>query len=130
MMVTRKSASPLDHQVTPESVANPTVPSPAYGPDHSFTLQVIMELQKSVVEMSANLQAMKGTLDGVKVKVEDLVNWKHKILGGAAVAGAVIAGGGFLLAKAWDHVTLKNSGASPPQIGPTVPAATPSGPKK
>lgn len=96
---------------SPEAVApQPQVP-PTQGyagmSDHSFTLQAVMEMQKSLGEMNANLNGMKGTLEGVKTKVDDLVGWKHKILGGAAVLGAVCTLLGILLAKGADYVTLK-----------------------
>ena len=81
-------------------------------PDHSFTLQMIMELQKSVGEINANLGQMKASIDSMKGKVDDLVGWKNKILGGAAVLAAVIGIGGYIVGKASDYVTFKN----PPSV--------------
>lgn len=90
--------------------------------DHSFTLQAIMEMQKSMGEMKSSLDAVKGAVDSVKSKVEDLVNWKHRILGGVAVAAAVIALAGFFVGKFWDYFTFK----APPT--PSLQMATPSPP--
>ncbi len=127
-MATKKpTSSPQQAQVvTPESVDRPSTPNMSYGSgDHSFTLQAIMELQKSVGEMNANLQAMKSSLDGVKAKVDDLVGWKHKILGGAAAIAAVIAVLAFILGKASEYLTFKQSaqlaiGTSAVPAQPTV----------
>ncbi len=66
-----------------------------------------MELQKSVGEMNANLQSMKGSIESTKTKVDDLVGWKHKILGGAAALAAVIAALSFVLGKASEYIVIK-----------------------
>lgn len=75
--------------------------------DHSFTLQAIMELQKSSAEVSTRVEALKSSVDGLKAKVDDLVAWKYKILGGVAVAGICI--GLAVSAAVWlsNYVTLK-----------------------
>lgn len=57
-MATRKqsAASGSSAGVTPEAVDRPSTPPLNYGAaDHSFTLQAIMELQKSVGEMNATI---------------------------------------------------------------------------
>lgn len=86
------------------------------APSHDFTLQAVMELQKTVGEMNANLQAMSRSLDGVKTKVDDLVGWKHKIIGGAAALGLAATIIGFLLGKASEYITVK----VPAQVAPVV----------
>ena len=96
-----------------------TSPSNFGQPNHDFTLQAVMELQKSMGEMNSTLKTLSSTIDGVKGKVDDLVGWKHKILGGAAAllfAGSVL---GFLIAKFSDLFVLKSS-ASTAQVA-TVP---------
>jgi hypothetical protein len=96
----------------PESVAQVPQSTPSMlgmgMPGHDFTLQAVMELQKSVGEMNANLQALKGSVDSIKTKVDDLVGWKHKILGGAAVLAVVVAALSFLMGKASEYVTWKS----------------------
>lgn len=84
-----------------------------------------MELQKSVGEMNANIGAMKGSLDGMKSKVEDLVGWKNKVLGGAAVL--LFIGGllGWAITKASSYVELKTA---PTQAAPVE--QTPKAPSK
>lgn len=120
------SATRTRRQPDDESVAQLPQTSPlgvgAGQPGHDFTLQAVMELQKSVGEINANLQAMKSSLDGVKNKVDDLVGWKNKILGGAAVLVAVASLLWLIGSKASDYVVLKSNVAPQPQ---NQPAATP-----
>jgi branched-subunit amino acid permease len=74
---------------------------------HDFTLQAVMDMQKTLGEMNANLVATKSSVDSLKSKVEDLVGWKNKIIGGAVVLGAALTFAGWLVAKASDYVTIK-----------------------
>lgn len=94
-------------------------------PGHDFTLQAIIELQKSIGEMNATVAATKSSVDGLKTKVDELVAWKNKILGGAAVLAAVVAILGFLLGKASDYVTLRSPPATGVQQPEPLPQATP-----
>lgn len=103
----------IEPESTPQlAQSTPYVVSHATG-SHDFTLQAVMELQKSVGELNANMQGMKSSLDGVKAKVDDLVGWKNKILGGAAVFTVLIAVLSFLLGKASDYFVLKPISAQP-----------------
>lgn len=86
---------------------------PAYGShDQSFTLQAIMELQSSFAEVRSELKNLRASTDGIKSKVEDLVNWKHKIIGGAIVFGVVCTLLGFVVSKAGDYITFKPPSSS------------------
>ena len=112
-MASRLSGAP----VTPDEVARPPATAPfGGGGDHSFTLQAVMEMHKSMGELKASVEGLRTTVDGVKTKVDDLIGWKDKILGGAAVLGAVIALGGFFVGKFWDNISFKSTATSPPQI--------------
>ena len=99
----------------------------AHGYD--YTLQAVMDLQKSVGEINATLTAVRSSVDGMKSKVDDLTALKNKVLGGAAVFMAVIAGVGYLAGKASEYVTFKPPSLpipAPPSIDPTVtPLAAP-----
>jgi hypothetical protein len=117
MSATRTKAKAEDTSPQPPQ-STPVQPVQHGYQDHSFTLQAIMELQKSVGEMNANLQALKTSVDGVKGKVDDLVNWKHKIIGGAAVAGAIIAVLAFLATKAADYVSIKTPSTQVTPVSP------------
>lgn len=94
-------------------------PSFHTGADHSFTLQAVMELQKSVGEMNANLEGLRASVDGLKGKVEDLVAWKNKILGGVVVISVVATIVGFAISKFSDYVTVRV-----PESRTNSPAAT------
>lgn len=86
-----------------------------------------MEMQKSLGEMSATLNGVKSSVDGLKGKVDELVFWKHKILGGAAVLGFVFALIGFGITKLSGFVSLQAPTATAPTAA-TQPPATPQQP--
>jgi hypothetical protein len=124
--------APRKSRATDEDVPASTAQvAPSYmsaqSSDHSFTLQAIMELQKSVGEMNASLQSVKASVDGIKGKVDDLVGWKNRILGGAAVLAAVVALIGFAVGKGSDYVTWKGPPAAT-QAPTATPAAAPKAP--
>ncbi len=48
---------------------------------------------------------MKSTVDGLKAKVDELVNWKTLIVGGAITVGFLI-GLGFAIMKSMENVTI------------------------
>ena len=93
------------------------------SPDHSFTLQAVMEMHKSQGRIEHALEALKGTVDGLKTKVDDLTNWKNRILGGAMVLGAVIAALSFIVGKGWPYVAFRSPQAQ--QQSSVVPAIAP-----
>ena len=101
---------PRDDETSPSPPQTAPI-SPSYGThDHSFTLQAVMELQASFAEVKSDLKNLKSSIDGVKPKVDDLVNWKNRIIGGAIVLGAVCAILGVVVSKASDYITIKAPG--------------------
>lgn len=79
--------------------------TPMYGSshDHSFTLQAIMELQKSVSALTVSVESMKKSQDEVKMKVATF----EKVLYAASVVLVIaVGGGGWLLSTAKDFVML------------------------
>lgn len=89
------------------------------------TLDEVKSKTDGQAETSAHMAAMRSTLDGVKSKVDDLVGWKHKILGGAAVLAAVSGLIGFVLAKAGDYVVWRAPTATAPAPSVAAPPAPP-----
>ena len=86
-----------------------------------------MELHKAVGEMNATLLSTKSSVDGLRTKVDDLVGWKNKILGGAAVLAVVVAVIGFVVGKVSEYVTLKPASTTAPAAPqPPQPQPTPS----
>lgn len=73
--------------------------------DHSFNLQLLMEMQRSIIELTSTVNSMKATVDSTKSKVDDLIKWKSMIVGGALTIGFLI-GLGFTVIKALDNVTV------------------------
>lgn len=69
----------------------PNVPPPTPMLDHSFTLQAIMDLTKSVGELTAKTDRLIGDVKGQSDKLDEV---RHKI---TFVRGAVWVIGGFLL---------------------------------
>ena len=79
-----------------------------------------MDLKGSFVEVTTELKNLKSSVDSVKSKVDDLVNWKNKTLGGAIVLGVVATLLGVLVTKASDYISLKTpQAAAAPQPAPT-----------
>lgn len=61
-----------------------------YGHPEFHFIQAIMEMQKSLGEINASLASLRTITEGTKAKVDDLVRWKHMILGGAVALGFVL----------------------------------------
>jgi len=67
-----------------------TTPVIGYGhPEYHF-IQAIMELQKSIGELTATVQLLSKSVDSTKTKVDELIKWKNMIVGGAIVLGVVL----------------------------------------
>ena len=75
--------------------------------DYSFTLQAVMDMHKSVGELTSTVNALKTSIDSVKSKVDQLTDWKNRILGGAIALGAVCTLLGIGITKFSDYVTFK-----------------------
>lgn len=85
--------------------------------DHSFTLQAIMELQKSngqlteavhrlresIEKQDARLDRMETTLSGVT----------HKIYAAGVVLAILVVIGGFMVNKAWDIAMMHIESTTP-----------------
>lgn len=91
---------PIAPQTTPNSVGYG-------GSDHSFTLQTVFEMQKSLGELIATVNTLKTSIDSVKSKVDQLSDWKNRILGGAVVLGVIFSLLGFGISKFSEYVVIK-----------------------
>ena len=77
-----------------------------YGhPEFQF-IQSIMEMQKSLGEINASIQALNKTVDSTKSKVDDLVKWKHMIVGGAIVIGVILGATVTIGTKIFDNISF------------------------
>jgi hypothetical protein len=74
--------------------------------DHSFTLQAIMELQKSVGQLTEAVNTTRLALEKQNQqlgKIEEKVSSiTHKLYAAGVVLAIALAMGGFLLNKSWD----------------------------
>lgn len=89
----------------PPSAAD-NVPPPFPREDHGFEFQALFDLKQSIGELKTSMEALTASVNSTKTKVEDLVNWKNKILGGAIALGAVTTLLGFVFAKLSNYVTI------------------------
>lgn len=112
MMPTSKRVKTTVDDTTPQVPQTEPDARGDYAGRHDFTLQVIMELQKTVVETNTRMVSVESSVNSLKTKIDDLVAWKHRILGGAAVLAVVIGAIGYVLGKASDYVTLKPQAAT------------------
>lgn len=109
----------------PATVAQTTPAGIGYGhPEYHF-VQAIMEMRGTLGEINLSIKALEKSVESTKSKVDDLVQWKHKILGGAFVAGALISVFVFLLTKASDYVTFKAPEVQLQQAAPSSQIAQP-----
>lgn len=110
----RESAMNATRRRSPDNEAPAQVPQslpqsvPGYGAggDHSFTLQAIMELQRSAGEITQALRSLEKTvgkfdtrLDGAEAKLSGVT---HKIYAAGAVLTILVGVGAFIVDKAWD----------------------------
>ncbi len=122
----KKGAPAVDE--APATVPQTTPIGIGYGhPEYQF-VQSIMEMQKSLGQINASIQALEKSVESTKAKVDDLVNWKNRILGGTIAIGALLSGLIFLITK--DYVTFKMQPQAPiSQPAPPAPMAPPSSKK-
>ncbi len=75
--------------------------------DHSFTLQAIMEVQKTLGNLDGKLGAVADRLDKLENRVssldDKLSGVTHKLYAAGVVLAIALAVGGFLLNKSWDR---------------------------
>jgi hypothetical protein len=87
--------------------ALPDTPTPRYAQSgHDFTLQAVMEMHKSVGELSAKVERLIGDVEGQSKKMDTLMHNASFIKGGIAASVVfitVIVGiASFILNTKWD----------------------------
>lgn len=106
-MATRRTHGPAIDSGTPASFGQASATPHAFpSHDHSFTLQTVLELQKSVGELCAEVrltrdavEKINGRLDKIDDKVSAVT---HKLYAAGVVVAILLTVGGFVLTKAWD----------------------------
>ncbi len=88
--------------IAPSSDIGPPTAFPSGNPpaapfDHSFTLQAVMELQKSVAvlgekidRMSDDVQGMSGRIESASTRMDTLKHWQTVVTTGALVVAAIV----------------------------------------
>jgi len=95
-----------DNNQQPPSRFPERAPDTHYATDHSFTLQAIMEMQKAIGGISAEIKALSAGQQKFETKLdkmEDSLSTMSKQLYAAGVVMLIaLAVGGFIVDKAWD----------------------------
>lgn len=96
----------IDNNQQPPSHFPERAPDTHYATDHSFTLQAIMEMQKAIGGISAEIKALSAGQQKFETKLdkmEDSLSTMSKQLYAAGVVILIaLAVGGFIVDKAWD----------------------------
>jgi hypothetical protein len=123
MAATRSRASATPRDSVPQSLP---MSAPMNHQDHSFTLQAIMELQKSVTALTVSVESMQQSVDDIKGKVSKF----EKILYAASVILIIaLVIGGWLINTAKDfamthyRASLQAPANAPPTPPPSAPQA-------
>lgn len=99
----RKQASSEDQNSVPDA---PMTAPPMGGMDHSFSLQILMEIQRSLGGLCSDVTALRSEIDKSTQKLdrleEKISGITHKMYGASVVIVIVLAVGGFLINKVWD----------------------------
>jgi len=101
-----------------------TIPTIGLGHPNFNFFQFALEVQKSLGEINSSLITLNKSVESTKTKVDDLVNWKSKILGGAIAIGVVCTLIGFGLSKVSEYVTFKTPVTQVQAVAP-APAQAP-----
>lgn len=109
-------------QSTPDVTGDVTTPQHFINADYSFTLQAVMELQKSTGQLTESINSLRSSVEKQTTKLEKLEDKlsavTHKIYAAGVVLTILLAVGGFLVNKAWNlmaqQITFKNEYISKP----------------
>lgn len=94
-------------QKTPDATPESPVSVPTYSsPGHDFTLQAVMEMQKSVGQLTGEITALSSAVEKLDTKLskldEKLSGVTHKVYAAGVVISILVLVGGFFVNKAWD----------------------------
>ena len=122
-------SSPTNPATTPDHVASASVTPQGFShSEHSFTLQAVMELQKSTGQLTSSVDSLKHAIDKQDKKLSDIestvTNVEKKIYAAIVVLTILVAVGGFVVNKSWD-LMVKQITSQPVQISETPSTSRP-----
>lgn len=104
--MTNRRTSRGKEPITPADINDSVTPQNYIGNDHSFTLQTIMELQKSNGQLIESVNSLRITIETQNSKlknIEDgLTSVNQKIYAAGIVLTIALVVGGFFVDKIWD----------------------------
>jgi hypothetical protein len=107
--VARQPRAPNEAAGSPREFATSTPPTNPML-DHSFGLQAIMEMQKSVGQLNANVERLIADSKSQGEKIDGLRHQATFIKGGLAASvffiTVIIAGAGWILNTKWEALLL------------------------
>ena len=117
---------------TPRQLPQTNPPGSYPMADYSFTLQAVMDLQKTVGQLTEAVNSLKNTIEKQDSRFnrieEKLSGVTHKLYAAGVVLAILLALGGFIVNKAWDlmvqRLTMPEM-TNPSQSIPVPPTRSP-----
>ena len=98
----------LSEMQAPPEASTKTTPQAYAGADHSFTLQTIMELQKSTGQLTEAVNSLKIAIEKQDLKLDkvgaSVVSINNKVYAAGVVLAIFLVVSGFIVNKSWDLV--------------------------
>lgn len=98
-------------QATPRKQPNVLPPAHVGGHDHSFTLQAIMEMQRTLGQLVEATESLKRSADEQRKEIK---GHGYIIAGASAATTVVLMIGGYFIDKMWDKLAAIMAIAPPP----------------
>lgn len=83
-------AQSMDRDVAPGDLPD-VPPGREQRHTHDFTLQAVVEMQRSIGELGAKVDRLVADVDSQGLKIDGLKQWQSKLFGAAAVIAATVA---------------------------------------
>ena len=117
---------PPQTESTPDVVgATTSTPHTFVSSEHSFTLQAVFELQKSMGQLTEAVNSLKVSIDNQSNRIQRLEDKlsgvTHKLYAAGVVLTIILVIGGWMINKAWDFMI----GQIAPRPGISSPAEQP-----
>lgn len=119
-----KSKAPAVADASPTSLPSGSPPFSGHQ-DHSFTLQTVMELNKTVGVLTASIDGLRRDVEAQTKSLgelrTDIVSIKMKIYAAGVLLTVLVACGGFIVNKAWDMMVKQIQRDAAALVAPVQP---------